>query len=126
MPPVQPGTWEPKTGADAELIELRLLGSADLTGDLQVRAGHYNEGIIQVNFVPRSTPFVDEKAADLDVVFFLQKPKLDEAAVRSLLGTPDAELKDQNRIAALTYGRFRIALDEKGNSVAVLFLPFKR
>ena len=76
--------------------------------------------------MPRSTPFVDEKAADLDVVFFLQKPKLDEAAVRSLLGTPDAELKDQNRIAALTYGRFRIALDEKGNSVAVLFLPFKR
>ena len=124
--PTSLARWEPKTGADAELTELRLLGSPELTGDLQVRAGHYREGLIEVNFVPRSSPFLDEKAPDLDLAFFLHKPMLDQAAVRSLLGTPDAEVKDQNRIAALTYGRFRIALDEKGISVAVYFLPFKR
>ena len=99
--------WQPEAGESVEATELRLLLNRDLVGDLRTGTSSFNlEGrTVQMNF-------------------FLHKPGGTVEQVRKELGKPSSEMKHKGGDYSLTYGRFRINVQESGKIVGVLYVPY--
>lgn len=97
--------WAPRTGVSTDIAELTLLLTDDLVGDLGSGSGTFTQG------------------ASGTLNCFLHEPNMKLADIRALLGAPTDETHHEGGGVSLTYGRFRINVDDKGNAVGVLFLP---